>query len=130
MPAITASTRASSTGKSQRASTVTITPRATVPAKTRREPLENTAAATSKIAKPHSTRVNVQKVTRPTSSATGKDRDTAWNFTGVARKDTPASMPAQNVARKAVAAIRPVRAESVMLALQLLAVPSGKTLQA
>lgn len=130
MPAITALTRASSTGRSHRASIATTAPTTTAPAKTKREPLENTAAAASKIAKPHSTLLNVQKVTLPTSSATGKDRDAAWNFTGVARNETPASMPAQNVARKAVAAIRPGRPGWVIPLLPPLAVPGGKTLQA
>lgn len=66
--------------------------------------MENRAVDMRRSVSPHSIRLNVQKVTRPTSNATGNDSDAAWNFTGVARKATPASIPAQNAATKAVAA--------------------------
>lgn len=69
------------------------------------DPLENTANSARSSANPHSARLNDQKVTFPTSSATGNESDTAWNSTGVARKETPASRPAQKVARNASAAL-------------------------
>lgn len=129
MPAITAATRASSAGRSQKPSATTIRPTSTAPDKTSRELLENIAAANNKIAKPHSTLLNAQNVTCPTSSATGKERDAAWNFTGVARNETPASMPAQNAAANAVAAIRDrgLRTGSVIPPLQRLAARGGRT---
>lgn len=95
--------RTSSTGSSQRASTATIATARTTLTEASLDPFEKTVATTRSRASPHSTRLNVQKVTFPTSSATGNESEIAWNFTGVARKETPASMPAQKVAINASA---------------------------
>jgi hypothetical protein len=119
VPAITASTRASSTGSSQSASTATIATARTTVTKASFDPIEKTAITTRSKASPHATRLNVQKVTFPTSSAAGNESETAWNFTGLARKETPASRPAQKVAGNASAQL----ANGWLIAFVMRAVP-------
>lgn len=131
VPEITASTRASSTGSSQSASRATIMATRTELSETSLDLFENTATTTRTSASPHSTRLNVQKVTFPTSSATGNESETAWNFTGVARKETPASMPAQKAATRAIAAVGNARSLIPLIRrLPALAVRAGKTWRA
>src|SRR5690606_4831557 len=54
--------------------------------------------------RPHSAFENAAKVTLPTSSATGSSSEGARNLTGVARKETPTSIPSHASATNAVTA--------------------------
>ena len=91
--------RAASRGRSQSACASTMTPGVTASSRWRGAVAalrpRNTAGTIS-------TCPNVRNVWRPTSSATVRGNDFTRNLAGVARKDTPATIPAQIKARARV----------------------------